>query len=244
MTWSRSARTLAFYPVIAGGKVIVADARYVTAYDLQTGASEEWFDAARDNGGITPILQLPAPADLRYTVTVAGDCVYARLGEQAIRVVDEAAPAPENGRPHDRRACWYAWACNRGRVGNGCAGKCGRASPMTTPCSRGAAGPRRPGLYRRHPLCSGPGGYRHPLLRRGRQRRCAIALAQEVVRGTRCPAGREALSPPSAHGRRAQRGLLFPLGGCRRPGRAYRQACLGRALSATPATPARRSRRR
>ena len=93
-TWSRSARRLAFYPVIAGGKVIVADARYVTAYDLQTGASEDWFDAARDNGGITPNLQLPASPDLHYTVTVAGDCVYARLGEQAIRAVDEAAPAP------------------------------------------------------------------------------------------------------------------------------------------------------
>ncbi len=37
---------MAFEPVVADGKAIVADARYVTAYDLRTGAVENWYDAA------------------------------------------------------------------------------------------------------------------------------------------------------------------------------------------------------
>ncbi len=87
-------RSMTFEPVVADGKAIVADARYVTAYDLHTGAAETWYDAARLNKGIDPDLKLPAPPDLRYTLTVAGDRVYARLGAQAVR---DAATTDKGG---------------------------------------------------------------------------------------------------------------------------------------------------
>ncbi len=96
------ARTLAFYPLIVGHRVLVADARYVTAFDLRNGQSEEWYDVARTNGGVQPHLQLPAPPDLRYTLTVAGDAVYVRLGAQNIGM---EGPTPERrfGPPPPRR---------------------------------------------------------------------------------------------------------------------------------------------
>jgi outer membrane protein assembly factor BamB/tetratricopeptide (TPR) repeat protein len=85
------ARTLAFYPVIVGHQVLLADARYVTAYDLRTGQSSVWYDVAGLNGGVQPNLKLPAPPDLRYTLSVADDHVYVRLGEQDIGM-DAANP--------------------------------------------------------------------------------------------------------------------------------------------------------
>jgi outer membrane protein assembly factor BamB len=91
------ARTLAFNPVIVGHRVLVADARYVTAFDLRNGQSEEWYDVARDNGGVRPNLKLPAPPDLRYTLTVAGDHAYVRLGAQDIGL--EAPPPRRFGAP-------------------------------------------------------------------------------------------------------------------------------------------------
>jgi outer membrane protein assembly factor BamB/tetratricopeptide (TPR) repeat protein len=80
-------RSLAFEPVLAAPYVIVADARYVTAYDLRTGARGDWFDLATVDAGIANglNLKLPAPPDLRYTLTVADGCVYARLGAQDFR---------------------------------------------------------------------------------------------------------------------------------------------------------------
>ncbi len=80
-------RSMAFEPVVADGKAIVADAQYVTAYDLRTGAVENWYDAAHLNGGVHPDRALPAPPDLRYTVTVAGDRAFVRLGTQTVRDV-------------------------------------------------------------------------------------------------------------------------------------------------------------
>jgi outer membrane protein assembly factor BamB len=80
-----SNRSMAFEPVVADGKVLIADARYVTAYDLRTGAVETWYDAAKLNKGINPDLKLPAPPDLRYTLAVSGDRLYVRLGAQAVR---------------------------------------------------------------------------------------------------------------------------------------------------------------
>ena len=88
-------RSMAFEPVVADGKAIVADARYVTAYDLRTGAVEKWYDAAKLNGGVNPDLNLPAPPDLRYTLTVADDRVFVRLGTQSVR------DAPAADRPKD-----------------------------------------------------------------------------------------------------------------------------------------------
>lgn len=81
---SEQARSLAFYPVIVGDKVLVADARYVRAFDLQTGNMEVWFDLITDGrqSGLELPLKLPADADLRYTLTVSGDRVFARMGGQ------------------------------------------------------------------------------------------------------------------------------------------------------------------
>jgi outer membrane protein assembly factor BamB len=82
MPLSQAARSLAFHPVIVDGHVLIADARRVTAFDLRTGKSEIWYDAVAKNAGISPILALPARPDLRYTLTVAEGCVFARLGAQ------------------------------------------------------------------------------------------------------------------------------------------------------------------
>ncbi len=98
------ARTLAFHPVVVGHRIFVADARRVTAYDARSGQSEQWYDAARLNGGVNPNVDLPAHADLRYTLTAANDRLYARLGAQDIgretpmpmRLGFEPKPAREN----------------------------------------------------------------------------------------------------------------------------------------------------
>ncbi len=109
------ARGLAFHPVIAGGQVLVADARRVTAYDLATGEGCDWYDAAQEFGGFSPNLKLPAPADLRYTLTVAGGRLYARLGTQEIR--PDAKPGRSESLivclslrplPDGKRLLWYA----------------------------------------------------------------------------------------------------------------------------------------
>src|SRR5262249_21798496 len=80
------ARSLAFHPIIVGDRVLAADAQYVTAYDPRTGGSDELYTVYKrnNNGGINPNLKLPAPPDLRYTLTAAGDNVYARLGTQDV----------------------------------------------------------------------------------------------------------------------------------------------------------------
>jgi outer membrane protein assembly factor BamB len=81
---SAAARSLAFAPLFVGDQVLVADARYVTAYDLHTGRSTVWFDLAAEHGGANPDLSLPAHADLRYSLTLADGCVFARLGTQCL----------------------------------------------------------------------------------------------------------------------------------------------------------------
>jgi len=106
------ARTLAFHPIIAGNRVLVADARYVTAYDLSNGRSEEWYDVARTNGGVKPNLKLPAAPDLRYTLTAADGFAYVRLGAQDIGM--ESPPPPNRfGPPLPRRDNETFLACLR-----------------------------------------------------------------------------------------------------------------------------------
>jgi outer membrane protein assembly factor BamB len=83
------ARSLAFCPVMVGNQVVVADARHVWGIDLRTGKREAWLDATRlavvkDNP------RLPAPPDLRYTVTAADGCVFVRMGTQALRAEPDA----------------------------------------------------------------------------------------------------------------------------------------------------------
>jgi outer membrane protein assembly factor BamB len=92
------ARSLAFYPIILGDQVLAADARYVTAYDLRTGASHQLYNVSEQNGGVEPSLKLPAPPDLRYTLTATGENVYARLGAQNIGV-EAPRGAPRFGPP-------------------------------------------------------------------------------------------------------------------------------------------------
>jgi len=112
------ARTLAFHPVILGHRVLVADARYVTAIDMRNGKSEQWYDVAEKNGGVNPNLHLPAPPDLRYTLTVADDNAYVRLGAQDIGVETPAAPV-QFGMARPRRDNETFLACLSLRPGEG-----------------------------------------------------------------------------------------------------------------------------
>jgi outer membrane protein assembly factor BamB/tetratricopeptide (TPR) repeat protein len=80
VTPSQAARSLAFHPLIVGDRVLVADARTVTAYDMHTGRADVWYDTAAQNGGLALAASLPAAPDLRHTLTVADGCVFARLG--------------------------------------------------------------------------------------------------------------------------------------------------------------------
>jgi outer membrane protein assembly factor BamB len=79
-----AARSLAFHPVIAGRYVLVADSQYITAIDSETGKRQRWYDLATHTQN-PPWSTLPAPADLRCTLTVAGDCVLGRVGVQDLR---------------------------------------------------------------------------------------------------------------------------------------------------------------
>src|SRR5262249_58467381 len=95
----RDALSLAFHPVITGDLVLWADARYVNAHDLLTGRRVFRYDLVADGKNQQTVLggaelKLPARADLRYTLSVAGDRVYARLG--APRLVARTA---EKGNP-------------------------------------------------------------------------------------------------------------------------------------------------
>jgi outer membrane protein assembly factor BamB len=111
------ARTLAFFPVLIGNQLLVADARHVTAYDLRDGTSHQLCDAVKDakNGGVEPNLKLPAPPDLRYTLTVADNNVYVRWGAQDIGVEAPAQPPRLGQAPKPRRdnetflACLSLW---------------------------------------------------------------------------------------------------------------------------------------
>jgi outer membrane protein assembly factor BamB len=77
----------AFYPVIAGNHVLVADARLVTSYDLRTGEVMGSFDAGEDLPGDWGDVDLSVAAepDGRYTLTVEGERAYVRLGAQTVR---------------------------------------------------------------------------------------------------------------------------------------------------------------
>jgi outer membrane protein assembly factor BamB len=76
------ARSLAFFPVMAGQRLLIADASTVTAFDLRTGKTDQWYDLAKQHPEAVPPRALPAPPDKRYTLTVADGYVFARLGAQ------------------------------------------------------------------------------------------------------------------------------------------------------------------
>ncbi len=111
-------RRLAFHPVIAGGQVIIADARTVRAFDLASGEPAVWYDLVHENslreedyGAAFP----PLPG-ARHTLTVAGERVYARLGAQSLGPPKENARAADSHSylvclrlapdGHGRRVCW------------------------------------------------------------------------------------------------------------------------------------------
>lgn len=93
---TQDAQALAFQPVLVDGQVLVADARFVTAYDIRTGQAATWYDLVRGQDGQDAVLDLkkPVPAGLRHTLTVAEGCVFARLGSSCLG----AARAPLGGR--------------------------------------------------------------------------------------------------------------------------------------------------
>ncbi|MCI0463910.1 MAG: PQQ-binding-like beta-propeller repeat protein [Gemmataceae bacterium] len=106
---SLTARRLAFHPVIAGARVLVADARYVTAYHLHTGRRLFRYDltppcpsqvGGGKGGGEGLSLKLPAEPDVGYTLSVADGRVYARLGAPII-----APPIP--GKPDSQGSQSY-----------------------------------------------------------------------------------------------------------------------------------------
>jgi outer membrane protein assembly factor BamB len=99
------ARTLAVHPLLVGHHALVADARFVTAYDLRNGSAEVWYDAARAPGGAPPGAGWPPPADLRYTLTAAGDCVCARLGRLGVDALGPDAAGRRGSANNSVLAC-------------------------------------------------------------------------------------------------------------------------------------------
>jgi len=76
---SEAARALAYYPVIVGNRVIVADARFVSVHDLNTGRRLFRYDLLANAGPrIEP--EVPVKHDERFTLTVAEGRIFVRLG--------------------------------------------------------------------------------------------------------------------------------------------------------------------
>jgi outer membrane protein assembly factor BamB len=76
---SEAARALAYYPVIVGNRVVVADARFVSVHDLNTGRRQFRYDLLANAGPrIEP--EVPVKHDERYSLTVAEGRIFVRLG--------------------------------------------------------------------------------------------------------------------------------------------------------------------
>jgi outer membrane protein assembly factor BamB len=77
---------LAFFPAVLLGHALVADARRVSAFDVATGQLAAQFDLRTHVRSLSALdLKLPSISDVRYTLTIYGDTVYARLGQSRIR---------------------------------------------------------------------------------------------------------------------------------------------------------------
>jgi outer membrane protein assembly factor BamB/tetratricopeptide (TPR) repeat protein len=74
---SEYSQKLAFHPLIVGGRLLIADAARVMAFDLRRlgDPGVELYPG--------PVAE-DVPPDVRYSLTVADGCVYARLGSTAI----------------------------------------------------------------------------------------------------------------------------------------------------------------
>jgi outer membrane protein assembly factor BamB len=75
--------------------VLVADARYVKAFDLKTGRRLWQYDLVADGKSADINLSLPAEPDLRYTLTTANNCAFVRLGVQTLTRRDRGGETPE-----------------------------------------------------------------------------------------------------------------------------------------------------
>jgi outer membrane protein assembly factor BamB len=91
-TPTAAALRLAWHPVIVGDQVLVADTQTVTAYHLLTGKVSGRFDLIEDLRLRLPNFdsRIAARSGARFTLTVAGDFVYARLGASLMSEPGEA----------------------------------------------------------------------------------------------------------------------------------------------------------
>jgi outer membrane protein assembly factor BamB len=88
-----AARFLAFHPVIDGDRVYVADAHRVRGYNLLDGRLLLGYDLERR--GLR--FESAAEPDLSYTLTVAGNRIYARLGAQGLGPNPPPPPLAKGG---------------------------------------------------------------------------------------------------------------------------------------------------
>ncbi|HLW68218.1 MAG TPA: PQQ-binding-like beta-propeller repeat protein, partial [Gemmataceae bacterium] len=96
-----SSRALAFHPVIIPGFVLVADALRVTAYHLATGKQAGQYDHRRDGDNRNAVpesidLRVPSQTDARYTLTVAGNRLYVRLGATRMKEPEDNTKSGES----------------------------------------------------------------------------------------------------------------------------------------------------
>jgi outer membrane protein assembly factor BamB/tetratricopeptide (TPR) repeat protein len=86
LTPSAEAQEMAFYPVIAGGQVLVADAGRVRTFDLTTGVRTGSYSVTADfkSQGKDLELDFATPPGGRYTLTVAGRQIFVRLGNACV----------------------------------------------------------------------------------------------------------------------------------------------------------------
>jgi outer membrane protein assembly factor BamB/tetratricopeptide (TPR) repeat protein len=69
----------AFFPIILDHRVVVADTSGVTIYDPLTGAAHDWSPDHGARGEGKRETKLPAPPDMRFTLTAVGKRLYVRL---------------------------------------------------------------------------------------------------------------------------------------------------------------------
>jgi outer membrane protein assembly factor BamB len=194
LPYSQIARSLAYYPAIAGELVFVADARHVTAYHLRSGRVALRYDLLvnhkreRDSAGSIP----PTGRDAHFSVTVTGDRIYARMGAGVLS--GSSRRGEDSGESHSYLICLNLHTDLAGRLerwvvatdGSGRDGRCFTGAPIVhrgsvyVAESQYSAGQVRTciGCYGadsgelrwRRPVCESPqtadgdGWARHPLL--------------------------------------------------------------------------------
>jgi outer membrane protein assembly factor BamB/tetratricopeptide (TPR) repeat protein len=107
-----ASRSLAFEPVIAAGHILIADTARVLAFQETTGKLvSEYRHGDKNKLPETIDLRVPSRTDARYTLTVDGNRVYARLGAQPMK-------AAENNKPHEIDTAIVCLGLDRGATGD------------------------------------------------------------------------------------------------------------------------------